>query len=878
MYADTLKKVLLIVLVLFTHICSASAQGKNFFISRNAPSWIVKIDPDDHVSKPKDVSDGYYASLLEKQSHAELQEEYTHIFREIVSDAGVQNGSEISVTYDPSYQKLTFHQITVWRNGHPADKLIASKFKVLQNEKELSKFIYSGTYDAYLILDDIRKGDRIEFSFTIKGNNPVFGDKYSDDFYFEGSTSAARRYTNLIVSKNRKLNFKNFNFNTQPKISEKDGLKLYEWESKNTNTYRTAKFEPSWYNPFKHTQISEYQSWNEVVNWGLKVNSYANLQTPLLDKKVQELQLKAKNDPKKYMELAIHFVQDEVRYMGIEMGQYSQRPNSPEKVLQQRYGDCKDKSLLLIYLLKRANINAYMAYIDTYNGKKINTSLPSAVLFNHAVVLIEYKNQKKWIDATISYQRGSFDQIYFPDYGQGLVLKPGVTHLENVISKPSGKQVANLTFDVGDTGSVKKTKLVIKSTYTGNKADDIRSTIADEGVDGIEKLFLEYISGYYPDTETNGAIKIKDNEQTNTIEITESYLIPDVWQKEDKKDSRYYAYFYGDLIDHSIRYISAKNRTQPMALKNPVNIEQNVFVHFPESWTMNDESFESKSENFAFKYNSVLKDKLLTVNYSYRSIKDHIEAKDVRQYIKETDELKDKLSYGLYWGGSGKESPQPDEYNNYLFLLAVIVFVASGFYFLKVYQEQYLFDINQLTAAKPISGSWLTLITIGLRLELLYLLVHIVGSTLFEAKTWDTTAGFEPGSKYFIETAYTIIAITYSVRYAWLILLVILITKRREIFPMQFTRFLIFSTIAVVFEFAVRFFVHTLTKKPTLDTADFIEIPCWIIFSTIWIVYLENSRRIRETFVFTYPELLWKTEMIKQANEQFHLKSKNENL
>ncbi len=55
----------------------------------------------------------------------------------------------------------------------------AGKFKVLQNEKDLSKFIYSGTYDAFLLLEDVRKGDRIEYAYTIKGDNPIFGRKYA---------------------------------------------------------------------------------------------------------------------------------------------------------------------------------------------------------------------------------------------------------------------------------------------------------------------------------------------------------------------------------------------------------------------------------------------------------------------------------------------------------------------------------------------------------------------------------------------------------------------------------------------------------------------------------------------------------------------------
>ncbi|XHR98086.1 hypothetical protein ACFJIV_16335 [Mucilaginibacter sp. UC70_90] len=42
--------------------------------------------------------------------------------------------------------------------------------------------------------------------------------------------------------------------------------------------------------------------------------------------------------------------------MGIEIGEYSHRANNPEKVFRQRYGDCKDKSLLLVSMLKAGGL------------------------------------------------------------------------------------------------------------------------------------------------------------------------------------------------------------------------------------------------------------------------------------------------------------------------------------------------------------------------------------------------------------------------------------------------------------------------------------------------------------------------------------------
>jgi len=266
------KPVLTLVLLLTSVI--SFAQNKNFSVIKTEPNWLQKIVTVDKRPANRDIQDGYYLFLYELQNNIQTQEQYQHTIREIVSDNGVQNGSEISVTYDPSYQKLTFHKITIWRNNQAIDKLNARNFKVMQNEKELSKFIYSGTYSAYMILDDVRKGDRIEFSYTIKGENPVFANKYSNTFYFEGGSQISNVYINLITKKDRVLQIKNFN--TVPTLKTKDinDLTIYEWQEKQTKTFKSLDYEPSWHDPYGRIQISEFKSWKEIVDWSIQLNNY----------------------------------------------------------------------------------------------------------------------------------------------------------------------------------------------------------------------------------------------------------------------------------------------------------------------------------------------------------------------------------------------------------------------------------------------------------------------------------------------------------------------------------------------------------------------------------------------------------------------------
>src|SRR5207245_3226925 len=62
---------------------------------------------------------------------------------------------------------------------------------------------------------------------------------------------------------------------------------------------------------------------------------------------------------------ALRFVQDEIRYMGVEIGVNSHMPYSPATVVKRRYGDCKDKTLLLITMLRALGISARPALVST---------------------------------------------------------------------------------------------------------------------------------------------------------------------------------------------------------------------------------------------------------------------------------------------------------------------------------------------------------------------------------------------------------------------------------------------------------------------------------------------------------------------------------
>lgn len=107
-------------------------------------------------------------------------------------------------------------------------------------------------------------------------------------------------------------------------------------------------------------------------------------------------------DPRRQIAVIARYVQKELHYKAIEFGRRARRPDAPDKVLAQRFGDCKDHALLLHLLLTAANVPSRLALVNTH--WRIEPGLPSLDQFDHVVVLVPGLGDGWLVDATEKYE------------------------------------------------------------------------------------------------------------------------------------------------------------------------------------------------------------------------------------------------------------------------------------------------------------------------------------------------------------------------------------------------------------------------------------------------------------------------------------------
>lgn len=92
-------------------------------------------------------------------------------------------------------------------------------------------------------------------------------------------------------------------------------------------------------------------------------------------------------------------VADRVRYVGLEFGVHSFKPELPAVTLARGYGDCKDKATLLIALAAALGVDAKLVLVRTRPSGAIEPQPASLAIFDHAIVYVPALD--RFLDPTI---------------------------------------------------------------------------------------------------------------------------------------------------------------------------------------------------------------------------------------------------------------------------------------------------------------------------------------------------------------------------------------------------------------------------------------------------------------------------------------------
>jgi hypothetical protein len=719
-----------------------------------------------------------------------------------------------------------------------------------------------------VILDDVRIGDVIDLAYTLQGQNPVFAGNFIDVAGLDWGVPVRDLRYRLLVPSDRQIATKAIG---QAKLSPTYELRGDEqdllWRRTDVPITESEDRVPGSHVVFSFLDVSEFASWTDVTRWAEPLYAVDSSPHPQLDAVVAELRAKAQSPEQQAID-ALAFVQQEVRYLGIEMGAGSHRPSEPEEVLRRRFGDCKDKSRLLVALLTRLGLEAAPALVHSRGREAVHARLPSPYAFDHVIIALDLDGKRYLLDPTLSYQRGDGLVLrHIGRYGPYLRIAPGAQAvLENATTGPGdlNRTVIHEEFEV--TALEQPARLTVTSTAEGNAAENLRAYFATRTLDQIGRDYLNYFTHYYPGITQERAVEFRDEPRTNRFVVTEHYRIDRLFVG---KGGILQAGFEPPTIWDYVRAPNLGQRRQPYALGHPSEVREVLTIKLPEEWKIAAHQEKVTDDGFTFTFEvRNPTSRTVELEYGWTSRADHVPPARLTEFSANLAKVRAVLGYQLSWDTSPEAIAAANSFppNWWMIVLSAGVVLSGSYLAWRVARKRnpapplppviaetpepldpYSYKARSARNLEGLGG-WLVLVAMGLILRPFWLLqaLHESWAAFYNAAVWQRLTS--PDSAAF-NRHYALIAplelIVYLTLLTYSVLLLALFFRRSYLFPRAISGYFIAMIAASIFMIVDATMLQP--DQPHLDA--YTSLFQAVAAAAIWIPYFRVSRRVKLTFV-----------------------------
>jgi len=134
-------------------------------------------------------------------------------------------------------------------------------------------------------------------------------------------------------------------------------------------------------------QNKGFETWNDMAKWQAALYQGRRDASPEIKQKVAALTASA-TTPLAKMKILANFLQQDIRYVAIELGIGGLQPHPASEVFSHRYGDCKDKATLLSSMLHEIGVDSHYVVINSVRGGVTPETPPTPFWFNHVILAV----------------------------------------------------------------------------------------------------------------------------------------------------------------------------------------------------------------------------------------------------------------------------------------------------------------------------------------------------------------------------------------------------------------------------------------------------------------------------------------------------------
>jgi tetratricopeptide (TPR) repeat protein len=305
----------------------------------------------------------------------------------VQSEAAVKQFGLLVYPYMGSFEKLEVVYVRVRKPDGTVIDTPTSDVQDLDSEVSRGAPMYTDQKEKHIAVKSLAAKDVLEFRLRWIAQTSLAPGYFwfTDNFEKQGICLDEEIELNVPRDVNTKIVAP-----AELATREEGSRRIYVLHSSHLKEEKENDKDATWVRDFygvalPDVQLSSFASWAAVGDWFRKIQENRAEVTPAIRAKAEELTSGKTNEEEK-IQAIYGFVATRIRYIGVNLGMGRYTPHAAEDVLNNRYGDCKDKHTLFAALLRAAGIKAYPALIST--EYKIEGAMPIPGIFNHVITAI----------------------------------------------------------------------------------------------------------------------------------------------------------------------------------------------------------------------------------------------------------------------------------------------------------------------------------------------------------------------------------------------------------------------------------------------------------------------------------------------------------
>ncbi len=413
--------------------------------------------------------------------------ESTSYLVKVLNNKGREKYSDHKVPFNKEKEELSLTQGGTYRKDLTYADIEKKAINDVTPIELANATIYANFLNRVFSLPIVEPGNTIYMSFK-KNINLSSDDDLSDTVYFQFDEPLMKKVLTIVIPNEKKLMYKVLNMNKSIQIEKGDKATKYILTVTDMPQIKREESMPPMSEVASRVLFSTSTTWDDATK-PLRDNFFkASTVTPEISSCVRELTKNCSTTEEKQRAIAL-FIAQKVRSISLPLGYDGYKAHNADVVLKNKYGDCRDKTVLFVTLLKAAGIEAFPALVNS-DYTPIEKEVPTLKQFDTIIVAIPSEKGYRFLNPYGEESQYGFIDCYV-DW-ESLVVKPDKSLFSPVIDLAGIESKAINTIEgtlneKGDFDGVLSSKLygiydtAARETFTGLRGKKIGMYFEQKG-------------------------------------------------------------------------------------------------------------------------------------------------------------------------------------------------------------------------------------------------------------------------------------------------------------------------------------------------------------------------------------------------------------